>query len=230
MFSIIRFSTFILMTLVHKSHSIPARQETSTSKTSQGTYWGGNWAGGNCGFSTWPQPSNYPEIAIAGNLWESGAYCGACLKVKGPGGKVKVGIVGDQCPDCPPNGLDMEPAMWSAVSGNASPGKIQITWEVVSCEMSTPIKLINKVGVSAHWFSMQVAGANNPVKSLEISTDQGKTWKPTKRQAGYNFFQPDQAAQGTSGDIRVTCSNGKIVITKKVSFTSSGMQNASGNC
>ncbi|EGG12721.1 Non-catalytic module family EXPN [Melampsora larici-populina 98AG31] len=220
----------LLSTLVNKSTSNNSLQARATSYTSKGTYWGGNWAGGNCGFSTWPQPSNYPEIAIAGNLWESGAYCGACLEVTGPDGNVKVGIVGDQCPSCTTNGLDMDPTMWAAVTGNASPSIKDITWEVVSCGFSTPIQLINKVGVSAYWFSMQVAGANNPVKSLEISTDKGKTWTTTTRQSSSNFFQPDQASQGNSGNIRVTCNNGKKIFTENVSFTSSGIQNGSGNC
>ncbi|KAH9813152.1 Non-catalytic module family EXPN [Melampsora americana] len=229
MLSLVHLFTLIL-TLVNKSTSRPSIQARATSYNAKGTYWGGNWAGGNCGFSDWPEPSKYPEIAIAGNLWASGAYCGACLEVTGPDGQVKVGIVGDQCPSCTDNGLDMDPTMWAAVTGNASPSITDLTWEVVSCGFSTPIQLINKVGVSSYWFSMQVAGANNPVKSLEISTDNGKTWTSTTRQSGSNFFQPDKPGQGESGDIRVTCNNGKTVITENVSFTAAGIQKGSGNC
>ncbi|KAH9813904.1 Non-catalytic module family EXPN [Melampsora americana] len=226
MLSFVYLSTLIL-TLVNNSISHPSVSKRSY--TSKGTFWGGNWAGGNCGFSTWPQPRNYPQIAIAGNLWGSAANCGACLEVSGPAGQVKVGIVGDQCPSCTANGLDMDPAMWAAVTGNASPAIVDITWQVVSCGFSTPIQLINKVGVSSHWFSMQVAGSNTPVRSLEISTDNGNTWVPTTRQ-DYNFFQPAQPAQGESGHIRVTCANGRTIITQRVSFTASGIQPGSGNC
>ncbi|KAI9605773.1 hypothetical protein H4Q26_004139 [Puccinia striiformis f. sp. tritici PST-130] len=86
----------------------------------------------------------------------------------------------------------------------------------------------------------QVAGSNNPIKSLEasaISKDSGdgdsSEWIELVRQSNANRFSPPKGkgGLGTSADLRVTCNDGKQFITKGVNLIDSSKPTAaSGNC
>lgn len=196
-----------------------------------GTTWGGNWKGGNCDFKDWDPPAGFPEVAMAGNLWNSASLCGSCVEVTGPTGLKKVAIVGDSCFSCSNDGLDMDPVMWNAVTGNASPSALPITWGIVPCGFPTPLKIINKEGVSKYFMSMQIAGANQPVHSVEISTDGGQSWTKTNRQSSDNFFQlsnpPKDAATVA---VKVTCASGKKVFANSVDYSRPGIAASTENC
>lgn len=56
-----------------------------------------------------------------------------------------------------------------------------MTWDYITCPITSALSVVNKVGVSAYWFSMQVVNANKGVASLEVSTDGGSTWQATTR-------------------------------------------------
>lgn len=71
-------------------------------------------------------------------------------------------------------------------------------------------------GTSQWWFSMQVRNSNVPVKSLEVSTDGGKSWKGTTRR-DYNFFENPSGFGTQTVDVRVTGSTGATIIVKNVS-------------
>merc|ERR1712137_704008 len=104
----------------------------------------------------------------------------------------------------------MDPVMWNAVTGNASPSALPITWEIVPCGFPTPLKIINKEGVSRYFMSMQIAGANQPVHSVEISTDGGQSWTNTTRQSSDNFFQLSNPPKDSATvAVKVTCASGK---------------------
>ncbi|KAG0146084.1 hypothetical protein CROQUDRAFT_715789 [Cronartium quercuum f. sp. fusiforme G11] len=200
-----------------------------------GTTWGGNWQGGklfrNCDFVSWPQPAGLPEVAIPGNLWNNASLCGACVEVTGPTGLKKLAVAGDSCFSCSAYGLDLDPLMWGAVTGNASPSALPITWQVVPCGFNGSMKIINKDGVSGYFLSMQVAGANQPVKSLEISTDGGTNWLPTDRQTSDNYFQVANQPKDTSTvDVRITCADGTQVVSKNVDYTRPGVTASPPNC
>lgn len=81
------------------------------------------------------------------------------------------------------------------------------------------MKLKNKEGTSAYWFSMQVVNANEAVTALEVSIDGGSSWKSTTR-TSYNFFE-NSAGFGTSTvDVRITGASGKTVVVKDVGVSS----------
>ncbi|KAH9818883.1 RlpA-like double-psi beta-barrel-protein domain-containing protein-containing protein [Melampsora americana] len=196
-----------------------------------GTTWGGNWKGGNCGFKDWDPPAGIPEVAMAGNLWNSASLCGSCVEVTGPIGLKKVAIVGDSCFSCSKDGLDMDPVMWNAVTGNASPSALPITWKIIPCGFPTPLKIINKEGVSRYFMSMQIAGANQPVHSVEISTDGGQSWTNTTRQSSDNFFQLSNPPKDSATiAVKVTCASGKNVIANKVDYSRPGIAATADNC
>ncbi|OAV96694.1 hypothetical protein PTTG_08504 [Puccinia triticina 1-1 BBBD Race 1] len=205
----------------------------------EATTWNASWATGNCLFQDWPQPKGLGPIAIASNLWNSSSICGACIAITGPGGTHK-GVVSDQCPSCKADSLDLGPDLWKEVSNGQNPGVLPITWEIVPCNFSKPMEFINKDGVSKYWNSVQVAGADAPIKSLEVmpisNASYGgtarKSWIRLTKQSNSNYFQPESGkALGESADIKVTCDNGKQIITKNVELDHPrNTTNAVGNC
>ncbi|KAA1093683.1 hypothetical protein PGTUg99_019843 [Puccinia graminis f. sp. tritici] len=205
----------------------------------EATTWNASWATGNCLFQEWPQPKGLGPIAMASNLWNSSGICGACISITGPVGTHK-GVVSDQCPSCKKDSLDLGPDLWKEVSNGQNPGVLPITWEIVPCNFSTPIEFINKDGVSKDWNSIQVAGAEVPIRSLEVmpianessgGTGQ-RSWIRLTKQSNSNYFQPESGkGLGKSADIKVTCDNGKKIITKNVELDKPlNITDAVGNC
>ncbi|POW18279.1 hypothetical protein PSHT_05975, partial [Puccinia striiformis] len=168
-------------------------------------------------------------IARSSNLWNSAAVCGAYLS----------------------------PELWKQVSNGQNPGVLPINWfkcvrldsidltcdfyrEIVPCNFSTPIKFINKDGVSKDWNSVQVAGAEVPIRSLEVmpitnpgSEDiESKSWIRLTKQSNSNNFQPE-SGKGLRklANLRVTCDNGKQIITKNVELDRpTNTTDTVGNC
>ncbi|KAG4256842.1 hypothetical protein FPRO03_03852 [Fusarium proliferatum] len=205
------------------SKSTPIGNGASVSGSS--TFYGGNLAGGNCMFSTYTLPSGILGTAFSGQKWENAANCGACIEVTGPSGTIKAMIV-DKCPECDPGHLDLFPDAFKAVGG--TDGIVKTSYKFVECGITTPLVLHNKEGTSANWFSIQVVNANEPVKSVQVSTDGGSTWKSTERK-DYNFFENPAGFGKTSVDVKVTSSTGKSVIVKNVGVTAGAQYKASSN-
>jgi expansin (peptidoglycan-binding protein) len=105
---------------------------------------------------------------------------------------------------------------------------IDIDWSYVSCDLDGPIKLKNKEGTSAYWFSMQVINANEAVTKLEVSTDGGSSWQSTTRM-NYNYFENSSGFGTDTLDVRVTGSSGKTVVVKDVGCASGSEVTASSN-
>ncbi|KAF4343446.1 Expansin 2 [Fusarium beomiforme] len=205
------------------SNSTPLGNGASVSGSS--TFYGGNLAGGNCMFSTYTLPSGILGTAFSGQKWDTAANCGACIEVTGPSGTIKAMIV-DKCPECDPGHLDLFPDAFKAVGG--TDGIVKTSYKFVECGITTPLVLHNKEGTSANWFSIQVVNANEPVKSVQVSTDGGSTWKSTERK-DYNFFENPAGFGKTSVDVKVTSSTGKTVVVKNVGVTAGAQYKASSN-
>ena len=149
------------------------------------------------------------------------------MSVTGPSGNKITAMIVDECPGCGNNHLDLYQDAFSKLS-NPSAGVIPISWDFVSCGITTPIVLKNKEGTSAFWFSMQVQNANTAVKSLEVSTDGGKTWQKTERKE-YNYFE-NSAGFGTSSvDVKVTGTSGESIVVKNVSIAPQSTKTAGSN-
>jgi len=193
-----------------------------------------DWSIGNCLLSRWPQPKGLEPLAIAQNLWDSSRMCGACVAITSSFG-THLGIVTDQS-DVKPNSLDLGREMWSEVSNHQKSTALPITWQLVSCNFTAPMQFYNKEGVNPQYTAIQVAGANKPIKSLEAQVTDGKNsggggWVKLVRQSNSNHFTPSGGGLGTSADLRVTCDDGKQIITKGVSLVDSKKPTAaSGNC
>ncbi|CCF37207.1 rare lipoprotein A [Colletotrichum higginsianum] len=201
----------------------------SSGETKQGksTFYGGNTSGGMCSFSTYTIPSGLFGTAFSGQAWDSAAHCGACVKVTGPNGNSLTAMIVDQCPECDEGHLDLFQDAFTKL-GSVSDGIISTSYEFVECGITSPIKLHNKSGTSPHWFSMQVLNHNEPVSTLEVSTDGGSTWQATTRQQ-YNFFENPSGFGTDSVDVRVTSESGRIVTVEGVSIAADSEHEAAAN-
>ncbi|KAF4459374.1 hypothetical protein FALBO_13873 [Fusarium albosuccineum] len=83
-------------------------------------------------------------------------------------------------------------------------------------------------GLKLSDFKSTVRNSNLPVKSLEVSTDGGKTWKGTTRQ-DYNFFENSSGFGTTTVDVRVTSSDGQTIVVKNVGVTPQAEYKAASN-
>ncbi|CAG8971270.1 hypothetical protein HYALB_00001436 [Hymenoscyphus albidus] len=193
----------------------------------EATFYGGNVQGGTCSFSTYTIPSSLYGAALSDSNWDNSANCGACISVTGPSGNAVTAMIVDQCPGCGTNHLDLFPTGFSALA-DPSKGIIPVSWSYVDCPITGPLQLHNKEGVSANWFSMQVVNANKAVKSLEVSTDGGSTWKSTSRQT-YNFFENSAGFGTTTVDVKVTSSSGETVVVKNIVVSPGASTTAGSN-
>ncbi|KAH6896654.1 RlpA-like double-psi beta-barrel-protein domain-containing protein-containing protein [Thelonectria olida] len=197
----------------------------TTAYTGQSTFYGGNLSGGNCMFTTYTLPSNMYGTAYSGAVWNNAAKCGACIEVTGPSGTIKAMIV-DQCPECAEGHLDLFPDAFTAVGG--TDGIVSTSYKFVECGISSPLILHNKEGTSQYWFSIQVVNHNEPVASLEVSTDGGSSWVETERK-DYNFFENTSGFGVSSVSVRVTSTTGKTVTVSNVGVTAGAQYTATSN-
>ncbi|KAH7348068.1 RlpA-like double-psi beta-barrel-protein domain-containing protein-containing protein [Pyrenochaeta sp. MPI-SDFR-AT-0127] len=197
------------------------------SKKGDATFYGGNVGGGMCSFTGYTIPRGLFGTALSDSNWAGGANCGACVQVTGPSGTKITAMVVDQCPGCGPNHVDLFPDAFARLA-EPSKGVIPVSWDIVSCGITTPIVLKNKEGTSKFWFSMQVMNSNIPVSKLEVSTDGGKTWKATTRKE-YNFFEQSSGFGTDSVDVKVTSTKGGSIVVKGVSIAAGSTKTAGSN-
>lgn len=233
------------------SSSSSSLSSSSDAVSGKSTFYGGNLSGGTCSFTTLSKiPSGLYGTAFSGSAWDNAAECGACLKVTGPNGNsitVMVSIrppplpsrppsehtiepesqVVDECPECDEGHLDLFEDAYEAL-GSTSAGEIATSYTKVACGISSPIVLHNKSGTSAYWFSMQVVNSNEPISTLEVSTDGGSTWQSTTR-TEYNFFENSSGFGTDTVDVRVTSTSGGTITVSDVSVAANAQVTASSN-
>ena len=85
-----------------------------------------------------------------------------------------------------------------------------------------------KSGVSQYWFSAQVVNAHRRTTKLEVSTNQGRSWKSAQRTT-YNFFEISSGVGASSAWIRVTSQSGSRVVVKGVPMQGNALVKAGSN-
>jgi expansin (peptidoglycan-binding protein) len=121
----------------------------------------------------------------------------------------------DECPGgCAGKTFDLFPTAFSSLA-LPSVGEIPITWDYVTCPITTPFVLRTKTGSSQYWFAIQVYNANQAITKLEVSSDSGKTWKSCVRQT-YNYWLLASGTGTSTVSVRVTAKNGVVVTTANV--------------
>lgn len=211
------------VTLIEPARRV-VRQSTNRGEA---TFYGGNVAGGMCSFTGYTIPAGIWGTALSDSNWLGAGNCGACVSVTGPRGNQLTAMVVDQCPGCGTNHLDLFENAFITLA-DRSAGIIDVSWNIVPCGIRTPIILKNKEGTSRWWFSMQVMNSNVPVTRLDVSTDGGRTWRPTIRQP-YNFFEHQSGFGTESVDVRVTSRGGNTITVRDVSVAAMTTKTAGSN-
>jgi expansin len=180
----------------------------------EGTYYGANGSGA-CSFD----PSSDLDVAaLNAPDWNGSAYCGGCVDVTGPKGKLRVKIV-DLCPECAEGDLDLSESAFAKIAEPAA-GRVPISWTFVSCDISGSLSYRYKEGSSQWWTALQVRNSRYPIAKLEWSAD-GETFVEMVRE-DYNYFV-DEAGLGTSPvTLRVTAVTGEVV-TEEIPAPADGL-------
>ncbi|HMA91897.1 MAG TPA: expansin EXLX1 family cellulose-binding protein [Polyangiaceae bacterium] len=161
---------------------------------------------GNCSFGT---DVLGRDIAALNNPdYDMAAWCGACAEVTGPKGKITV-LIQDRCPECKSGDLDLNPEAFDKIADHAA-GRVKITWNFVSCEVTGPVKYHFKEGSSAGWTAVQILNHRLPVAKFEYSRDNGATWKSVSR-VEYNYFLEEGGFGPNITLVRITSSTGKVL-------------------
>ncbi|KAK8013835.1 hypothetical protein PG990_007131 [Apiospora arundinis] len=209
--------------------------------TGKASYTGGNLSGGKCMLSTYKLPEGVFGTALSAKVWDTSYHCGECVKVSNSKGKSVTAMlttranrntplsqIVDICTPCEATRLNLFQDAFAQLA-DLSQGIIDVAYTYVPCGISgTPLRLRNKEGTSAWWFSMQVLGADVPVASLEVSVDDGRTWRPTTRQE-YNFFEEPRGFGKDTVSVRVTGETGRSVVVPGVGMEPGLETTASGN-
>jgi expansin (peptidoglycan-binding protein) len=144
---------------------------------------------GACSFDASPQDMLVAAMNI--DQWDNSAYCGSYVHAVGPLGEVTVRIV-DLCPGCSHGDIDLSQEAFSQIA-NLSSGRVPVSWQVVSPELSGPIAYHFKDGSNQWWTAVQIRNHRNPVANLEF-LDDGQ-WVNVPR-TYYNYFVQYQPGMG----------------------------------
>ncbi|KAG9838248.1 barwin-like endoglucanase, partial [Aureobasidium melanogenum] len=200
----------------------PALFERSLN-SGKGTWYGEScgeeacWQQGACAFTDYVLPSSIAgSTCVSEAIWNNGQDCGGCVSITYNGVK-KIAMItnktgGDK------NHLDMSPDMFSQLA-NKNLGEIPIEWEFVPCPITSGLEIKMHGGSSQYWFAATVINATLRTFKLEVSADNGNTWKPTTRNVN-NFFELTGGTGTKTAWVRATSENGDSVIVKDVNMSS----------
>jgi len=185
--------------------------------TGEATYYTFASGAGACMFDS--TPGNLMIGAMNQTDYEGSRVCGECVSVTGPKGTIIIRVV-DLCPECPKGDIDLSPQAFALI-GDTALGRIPITWQRVSCDVSGPILYHFKDGSNEWWTAVQIRNHRYPILSLEYLTSQG-TFKQVER-TSYNYFvEPSGMGKGPF-TFRVTDIYGHILLDSSIVH----MENAS---
>jgi|CXWL01.1.fsa_nt_gi expansin (peptidoglycan-binding protein) len=144
--------------------------------------------------------------AINTEQWAGSAACGTCIEITGPKGKAVVRTI-DLCPECKRGHLDLSRAAFNKLA-EASLGRVNVTWQAVTCPVSGNVRLQMKDGSNPYWTAVQVRNSRRPVTTLEVN--KGGTWKTVPR-TDYNYFLDESGFGIKAVQVRITADNGSHV-------------------
>ena len=137
---------------------------------------------GSCLFGA--SPNDLMVAAMNAEEFNTAAVCGEYVHVWGPKGDIVVRIV-DLCPECKAGHLDLSREAFALIA-DLPQGRVNITWQVISPDLSGPVAYHFKDGSNEWWTAVQVRNHRNPVAKLEYLRDDGQ-WVAVTR-TSYNYF------------------------------------------
>jgi expansin (peptidoglycan-binding protein) len=166
---------------------------------------------GNCSFPA--TPNDLMVAAMNQVEYDGSAACGECVKVNGPKGSVVVRIV-DRCPECLKGHIDLSKEAFAKIADVAL-GVVQVTWQVVPCQVSGPIIYHFKDGSNQWWTAIQVRNHRYAIKSLEAQV--GGSFQTLPREM-YNYFVASSGLGPGPYTLRVTDVLGHVLTDSNIPF------------
>jgi len=190
----------------------------------------GDFNNGACMFKNYKPSAPYRiyGAAISDKSWYAAGYCGACVDMRGPIGTTIRTMVVDKCNKCPTffNVFD-DGYKELARFGDE---RIQVEWQIVSCDFQRPITVVNKEASNKWWWSVQIQDANYPVFNLRVSKAGQNNWIQAVAKDWNYFEQPGKDSLGDKVDLWIECSNGNAVMLLDVSTAGNHRTVARTNC
>ena len=180
------------------------RPKENPVRQGQATFYNATGAG-SCRFDA--SPNDLMVSAINRPDFNTAAACGEYVQVNGPKGSVRVRIV-DLCPGCASGDLDLSAEAFAMIA-NPLQGRVAITWQVVSPELSGPIAYHFLASSSQWWAEVQVRNHRNPVARFEYLKD-GTTWIELPRMS-WNYFEAATGMGKGPFSFRVTDVYGNVL-------------------
>lgn len=179
--------------------------------------------GGACSFDA--SPNDLLVAAMNAAEYGTAAYCGAYVHVSGPRGEVTVRIV-DVCPGCGVGHLDLSQQAFAQIASLAQ-GRVSITWQVVSPDLTGPIAYHFYAGSNQWWTALQIRNHRNPIAKLEYRKADGQ-WVSVPR-TSYNYFVQTNPGMGPGPyTFRVTDSYGNVLTDSGIPHVDGGTVNGGG--
>lgn len=125
----------------------------------------------------------------------------------------------------------MTPATWSKLTNGYTGGGVDgIEWKWTACPIpkTTPLQIHMHNGASKYWFAATVQNARRRTTKLEVSEDQGSTWKATTLN-NYNIYVLDGTLSSDTAWVRVTSYIGTKVVVKNVALKSGQVTKGTAN-
>lgn len=189
---------------------IISRAPTNPIHTGIATYYYATGAGA-CGFPA--TPGDLMVAAMNAPEYNGSAVCGSFIRVKGAKGEVTVRIV-DLCPECQAGHLDLSEQAFAAID-DLYKGRVDITWQLVSPEISGPVVYHFKNGTNQWWTAVQMRNHRNPIAKFEFRNGSG-VWVNVPRTT-YNYFVQTNPGMGVGPfTFRVTDVYGNVLIDSGV--------------
>lgn len=171
--------------------------------TGEGTFYGYS-GGGNCSF---PNPNTPIYIGAMNEVqYANSITCGACVEVTGALGTVTISIE-DRCPECVFGDIDLSPAAFEMID-NPINGRVPISWKIVACPYSNPVKFRFKEGSSQYWTAVQVRNHVYPVATLEYKVNGNYI---NINRENYNYFVVTSGMGPGPYDFRITDVYGNVI-------------------
>ncbi len=176
----------------------------------EGTYYWEADGTGNCLFD---KTDNLMIAAMNTYDYGNADLCGAYIQATGPKGSVVVRIV-DRCANCDDEQVDFSPEAF-AVIADIPDGRVDITWQLISPAITTPIEYHFDSASHEYWAGIQVRNHRNPITKLDYWD--GSKWVNIPR-ALYNRFDVSGIGTG-SFKFRVTDYFGNQIVDSNIPYT-----------
>lgn len=164
----------------------------------------------SCGFGR----SGDPMVAALNPTdYEASKACGAYLLVRtASGAAVGVRVIG-RCADCATGDLELSSEAFARLAP-ASTGRADITWTLLSPDLSGPVAVRYRTGSSRSECAVQVLDHRNPIATLELR-GQGR-WRQLTRGNDDYFASPN--GFGCGGSLRITDIYGQHLVLTGISI------------